>query len=301
MPIEMRTPGTADLADIVRVMGEWQVDGLPMQLHPGDIGWYGRFGAARTAAALRTWTRDGRILAVGLLDGPGLLRVAIDVDTVDDEELALAMTADITRPERGVLPAGPADVEAPASALLQETLAGEGWRSGEPWLQLHLDLPVTIDRPTLRVEVVDADRAAARSAVQRAAFRRSTFTEARWHEMAANPAYADGRCLLGHDADGRAVAAVTVWSAGPGRPGLVEPMGVHEGHRGRGHGRSITLAGARVLQDLGSSSAVVATPASLTGAVRTYLAAGFEARAQVTDRSRPAPPRERGDGADTAG
>jgi hypothetical protein len=43
-----------------------------MQLHPGDVGWFWRFGAEATAAAARTWSRDGRILAVGLLDGPTL-------------------------------------------------------------------------------------------------------------------------------------------------------------------------------------------------------------------------------------
>ena len=70
MPIELHTPGTHDLHAIVQIMGEWQVEGLPMQLHPGDIGWFARFGAAATSAALRTWSRDGRVLAIGLLDGP---------------------------------------------------------------------------------------------------------------------------------------------------------------------------------------------------------------------------------------
>jgi len=39
-----------------------------MQLHPGDLGWFWRFGAEATAAAVRTSSRDGQILAVGLLD-----------------------------------------------------------------------------------------------------------------------------------------------------------------------------------------------------------------------------------------
>lgn len=96
----------------------------------------------------------------------------------------------------------------------------------------------------VRVVVVGPDDVAARTAVQRAASERSTFTDERWHAMAAGPAYADARCLVAHDDDGAAVAAVTVWSAGPGRPGLIEPMGVHRDHRGHGHGRAITLAAA---------------------------------------------------------
>jgi len=44
---------------------------------------------------------------------------------------------------------------------------------------------------------------------------------------------------------------VTVWSAGPGKPGLLEPMGVHQEHRGHGYGKAITVAAAASLQELG--------------------------------------------------
>jgi GNAT superfamily N-acetyltransferase len=37
-------------------------------------------------------------------------------------------------------------------------------------------------------------------------------------------------------------------------------MGVHREHRGHGYGRAITVAAAAVLQDLGSSSAIVCNP-----------------------------------------
>jgi ribosomal protein S18 acetylase RimI-like enzyme len=106
--------------------------------------------------------------------------------------------------------------------------------------------------------------------------------------MAAGIAYQQARCLVGYDDEGVAVAAATVWSAGPGRPGLLEPVGVHRDHRGRRHGRSITLAAAAALQELGASSAIVATPTSNTGAVATYISAGFAAAPAVTDFRRPA-------------
>src|SRR5215472_13661175 len=76
-----------------------------MQLHPGDLGWHWRFGAEATAAAVRTWSRGGQILAVGLLDSPVLLRLAIAPEAQHDEELAQQMAADVTQPERDVLPA----------------------------------------------------------------------------------------------------------------------------------------------------------------------------------------------------
>jgi hypothetical protein len=47
-----------------------------MQLHPGDLGWHWRFGPEATAAAVRTWSRERQILAVGLVDRPGLVRLA---------------------------------------------------------------------------------------------------------------------------------------------------------------------------------------------------------------------------------
>ena len=122
-----------------------------------------------------------------------------------------------------------------------------------------------------------------RTAVQRSAFDRSTFTVERWLTMATGVPYQQARCVLGYDGDDKAVAAATVWSAGPGRPGLLEPMGVHREHRGQGHGRAITLAAAAALREMGSSSAIVATPTSNAAAVATYVAAGFRAVGDVTD------------------
>lgn len=87
--------------------------------------------------------------------------------------------------------------------------------------------------------------------------------------MAAGLPYADARFLVAYDDQGEAVAAVTVWSAGPGRPGLLEPMGVHREHRGHGYGTAITLAAAATLQALGSSSAIVCARSANVGALAT--------------------------------
>jgi len=124
--------------------------------------------------------------------------------------------------------------------------------------------------------------------VQRAAFEQSIFTDERWHAMAAGSPYADARCLVAYDEQGDAVAAVTVWSAGPGKPGLLEPMGVHRDHRGHGFGRAVSVAAAAALQELGSSSAIVATPSSNIGAVATYASAGFRQRPEIRDQYRDA-------------
>ena len=140
----------------------------------------------------------------------------------------------------------------------------------------------------VRIEVIGPEQTQVRTAVQRASFDRSTFTDERWHAMAAGFPYADARCLVAYDDQGNAVAAVTVWSAGPGKPGLLEPMGVHRDHRGHGYGKAITVAAAAALQELGSSSAIVCTPSANVGAVATYKSAGFQQLPEVRDQYRDA-------------
>ncbi|MFF0249674.1 GNAT family N-acetyltransferase [Streptosporangium sandarakinum] len=288
MTIVLGEPEVDGLGEVVDVLREWQHDGAPIQLHPGDLGWFWRFGAEATAAAVRTWSRGGRILAVGLLDGPGLLRLAFAPDAQRDEELARRLVEDVTEPERGVLSAGKADIEAPMRALVQDLLSEAGWNADEPWTPLRRDLTEPVEDPGVRIEVVGPERVHVRTAVQRASFGVSTFTDDRWHAMAAGPPYADARCLVAHDDRGDAVAAVTVWSARPGKPGLLEPMGVHREHRGRGYGTAITVAAAAALRELGSSSAVVCTPSSNVGAVATYVSGGFQRLPEVRDKHRDA-------------
>jgi GNAT superfamily N-acetyltransferase len=289
--IELGIPGVDGLSAALCALREWQYDEAPMQLHPGDLGWFWRFGARATAAAVRTWSRGGRILAVGLLDGPELLRLTIAPDAVRDDELARRLVEDMAEPERGVLKEGTAYVEAPSGALVQDLLFEHGWNVDEPWTPLRRDLSQPVESPGARIAVIGSEEAHVRTAVQRASFDRSTFTDGSWHAMAAGPPYADARCLVAYDGQGHAVAAVTVWSAGPGRPGLLEPMGVHREHRGRGYGKAITVAAAAALRELGSSSAIVCTPSSNAGAVATYRSAGFQPRPEIRDRRRDQPTR----------
>ncbi|WP_211841626.1 GNAT family N-acetyltransferase [Rudaeicoccus suwonensis] len=112
-------------------------------------------------------------------------------------------------------------------------------------------------------------------------------TVATWRALAESPAYSRARCLVGYDANDDAVAATTVWSAGEGRRGLIEPLGAHPDHRGRGYGRRITQAAAAALQELGSSSVAVCTPTANVGGVAAYVSAGFTRLAGVTDFVRP--------------
>jgi ribosomal protein S18 acetylase RimI-like enzyme len=286
MAIALGRPDVEGLSDAVSALREWQSDAAPMQLHPGDLGWCWRFGGEATAAAVRTWSRDEQVLAVGLLDSPTLLRMTMAPDAQHDEELARHLVADTTEPERGVLPAGKVSVEAPTGALVNDLLLEVGWNADEPWTPLRRDLTAPVTDPGVRIEVIGPEQAHVRAAVQRASFDKSTFTDERWHAMAAGMPYADARCLVAYDDKDNAVAAVTVWSAGPGKPGLLEPMGVHREHRGHGYGKAITVAAAAALQELGSSSAIVCTENSNVGAVATYESAGFQRLPERRDRYR---------------
>jgi len=185
-----------------------------------------------------------------------------------------------------VLTEGKAYVEAPRGALVRDLMFAGGWSADAPWTPLRRDLTEKVQDPGVRIEVIGPGQAHVRTAVQRAAFDSSTFTEERWNAMAAGLPYADARCLVACDDQGNAVAAVTVWSAGPGKPGLLEPMGVHREHRGRGYGKAITVAAAAALKELDSSSATVCTRSSNAGAVATYKSAGFRQLPETPDLCR---------------
>lgn len=279
-------PGVEGLSDVVQALREWQFDGTPMQLHPGDLGWNWSFGAATLAAALWTWSRDKCILGVGLLDSPRLLRVAIAPAAQHDEALAQQIVADVTRTERGVLPHGEASIEARFGERLRGLLFDNGWENEEPWTPLRRDLADPVEDCGLRIEVAGPELASVRVALQRAAIDNSTFSLQRWNAMVAGSPYVDARCLVAFDDQNRAVAVVTVWSAGPGKPGLLEPMGVHREHRGHGFGTAITVAAASALREMGSSSATVCTKRSNVGAVKTYQSAGFHQLPDVADLHR---------------
>lgn len=289
MTTTLATPRPEDLPAVVATLATWQRDGLPVQLHPGDLGWAWQIGAAALAPRVRTWHDGvGRLAVVGFLDGEGLVRLGLDPGRDDDEALASAVAADLVDPGRGVLPDGAAAVEARLGQALHASLVAHGWVDDEPWTPLVLDLAAPVEAPSsIRVEVVGPDLVDACVAVHTAGFERSRFTGERWRTTAAGPAFADARCLLARNEAGDAVATATVWSAGAGRPGLIEPLSVARDHRGQGHGRALTVAAAAHLRELGASSTTVATPSANVGAVATYRSAGMRELPQVRDLRRP--------------
>lgn len=289
-----RVSDAAAATDVLNALAAWQDHSSTVPLHPGDVGWLWRLGERTALAALRVWRAAGVPVAVGILDGPDLLRVALAPHARDDVALAERLAGDLESDVAGVLPAGDASIEARLAPALRRVLTERGWTLDEAWTPLRcatdaaasdpLGPGVAVERlgPTASGSLV-ADRVAA----HRAAFPASLLTAGAWHVMAGGPAYAAAHCVVA-SVDGEPAAAATVWSAGPGRPGLIEPLGVHSEHRGRGLGRAITRAAVRALGDLGSPVALVCTPAANTGGVAAYRSAGFEQLPESRDLRRPA-------------
>ncbi|MEO6958014.1 MAG: hypothetical protein ABI137_14820 [Antricoccus sp.] len=116
-----------------------------------------------------------------------------------------------------------------------------GWRVGEQWTPLRRDLAARLPDPGVRIGLVGPQQAHLRAAVHQASFGSAEFTEDRWRGMADGLPYAHARGLVAFNTSGDAVAAAAVWSAGMGKPGVLEPLGVHSAHRGHGYGQAIRL------------------------------------------------------------
>lgn len=295
MRLKLRTPSGAELVRITDLMSTWQTDPWVGHLHPGDLGWRTLVGAEATAEDLRVWSVGARTVAVGLIDD-GVLRLALDLAAADDDDAAAHLACTLEDSAQDLFSDGEWLVEARGATALRRLLIASGWTDDEPWSPLALDLSVTrlpLPTRTLRVERVGLEAAEDWTSVHWSAFQGTPFTgerrdrfTSRWGTMLTGPLADRAQCLMGYDEQGQHVAVATVWSAGQGRPGLIEPMGVHRDHHGHGYGTAITVAGARALQLAGASSAVVAAEDSNPAVLATYRAAGFRSLGTVRDLRR---------------
>lgn len=295
MSVELTTPLVEDLPRVIAALATFQGDDTAAaQLHPGDLGWCMGDGAAAVARLLRVWSRDGCPVAIGLLDavtGASVIRLAVAPTVREDETVAARIADDLGG--RDLLSREAASAEVRFGSALQQALRERGWNDGDGWACFTLDLSCPLPSHPLRQVVVDGSvpRAAPDAVVRdmvrahRAAWKRSTLTVEKWHEMAVGPAFRQGRWIVLY-AEDVPVATAAVWSAGPGRPGLIEPLGVDRDHRGQGYGRAIVNACAAELGDMGASSMRVATPVTQWPAVPLY-ATTMRQLPDVPDLNRP--------------
>ena len=299
MTLSVETPARNQLMELVEELAQWHQIPWAGQLHPGDLGWHSSVGAERSASDLRVWKNGTRPVALGMLDGPGLIRLATAPDCMADTSLAHAMAGDLENPS-GLFPEDLVNVgEARGATALQAELRRRDWTEDEEWTPLVLELTgeprwERLEQSGLRTEIVDAEGSAEWTAVHWSSFKGTPYTDEareafmrRWYTLMTGPFSGRAQSLIGYDSTGAAVAVTTVWSAGEGRPGLVEPMGVHRDHQGKGYGVAITQAGAQALHQAGASAAAVVAENSNPAALATYTAAGFTAGASVSDLARP--------------
>lgn len=292
------TPDIAELTSVAEQLSRWQHDPWPGHLHPGDLGWHSGVDPAQMARDLHVWSIDGSPVVIAMLDGPEVLRLAVDPARADDPALAAQLARDLTEPGLGIFPGPEAIVEARGAGALRRALRASGWVEDAPWTPFALNLSRGVDRGRLqrsglRVRAAGVDAAAAWTSIHWSSFKGTTYDDgsrerfmARWTQIMTGPFADRAHSLIGYDEHDVPVAVTTVWTAGPGRPGLIEPMGVARDHHGHGYGTAITLAGADVLARHGASSAVVATENRRPAALATYLSAGFVAHDAVTDLKR---------------
>lgn len=168
---QLTVPQASDLTEIGNTLGQWQSDGAPIHLHPGDLGWYSLRGAETTARDLRVWRTGGDILAVGLLDGANLLRLAVHPSLRRDDSLARDIQSDIESPNTRVFADGAAIVEARGAAALCDRLTESGWATDEPWTPLQRDLSQAVEAPDMTVVTASAGDAEAWASIHWSAFR----------------------------------------------------------------------------------------------------------------------------------
>jgi ribosomal protein S18 acetylase RimI-like enzyme len=271
MTLRHRPLGRVDAVAALLPLAEWTpATSTAGPLHPGDIGWFLRFDEAQVAAALRLWSDDTGPVAVTLLD-TGVLRAALAPRAVHDQRLAEALADEWER----LLGDDESWCDAPTGSAVVGAMVERGWQldPDEPWVHLvATELPGTIADGVALVTAADA---ADRVAVQRAAFEGSTFTLQRRQLMTDSAAAQLCVDVLVRTADGAAAAGATGWLAGTGRCALLEPVGTHPDHRGRGYGLAAVRGACAELARVGAAAVAVLTPSSNTAAVALYTSAGF--------------------------
>jgi len=280
--ITRRTFGRADCAELVAALSTWQpFGGHVTGLHPGDIGWHLRLPDEQIDGTLHGWWRGDRLVAVALIEGV-IARPQIAPGCGTDREVCEAVATVVAG-----MPGDEVWTDAEPGSLLRTLLVARGWElDRDVWVALHLpftagwdELAPAVLREAAAVEGVaptatDAD-VHDRVAVQQVAFRQSTFAVEAWHRMAAGPGFDPSLDLLARDDDGVPVAAATAWAAGRDRCGILEPVGTHHEHRGRGHGRRVVLAAINALHRTGASGVAVATPGRNQPGIALYRSCGL--------------------------
>lgn len=275
MTVAVETVPPAGAGELICALKEWAPPRCYVTgLHAGDVGWQLRMSDPDDDGGFVAVRDTGELVAVALHDSPSAFRPLVRPDRIFDSAVAEALAAYV----EGMPHDADAYTDAVTGSAYRSLLSAAGWQlDPDPWVVLYRALSAVDGQfadalcSTLATEQDVIDRVG----VQRAAFAGSTFTVQRWHQMAAGPGFDPAYEYLRRSAAGAPVAAATGWSAGPGKCGILEPVGTHPDHAGVGHGKAVSMAAIAALARGGASGVTVHTPASNEAAVRTYESCGL--------------------------
>ena len=225
------TPTVDLLPLIAEQLSLWQRDPWAGHIHPGDLGWHSSVGPEQMAKDLRVWTLEGVPIAMGMLDGSEVLRMAIDPSLANDKNVADRLAHNLNEPDSGLFTGGEAIIEARGAHALSAALKAAGWVDDEPWTPMALDLTgaldmTRLDRSGIRVEQACPAAADVWTSIHWSSFKgtpyddeaRSRFVQ-RWTRLMTGPFADRAHSLVAYDPDGTPVAVTTVWTAGDEGPG----------------------------------------------------------------------------------
>ncbi|GAA2143845.1 hypothetical protein GCM10009844_16710 [Nocardioides koreensis] len=251
--------------------------------HPGQLAWSARYALpADLDHGPVALFRDpaGPVVAWAWAEAPDWLELC--VDPAHSEVAAEAARWFLGLGAKGPVRTMVLETEAHVLAGLAE----EGFEVEEqPWFTHHsLDLgslPPAADLPGYSFRAVAPGEAEDRAACHRAAWAppggSSRVSGAAYQRLMATPPYRPDLDWVAVDGAGAMVASCLVWLDDRTGVALVEPVGCHPDHRGRGLAAAVSLSALRAARDLGGRTGLVCPRGDdgYPGPQRLYQAMGF--------------------------
>ena len=232
----------------------WTPDGFR---HPGQLAWSLGYALPEDLdhGPVRLWYDGDEVAAYAWLEDPIWAEICVHPSAA---ALVPEVAAWLAETAEGALTSMIGENE----AWLVEGLVAAGWSLTHeaPWMTQHsldlADLPPlpTLDGYTFRA--IRTDEAAARAACHRGAWEGSKVSEAAYRRLMTLPPYRpELDWVVEHD--GEMVASALVWwDEGTGST-LVEPVGTHPAHQGRGLAGAVSVAALTAARDLGATHGLV--------------------------------------------
>jgi GNAT superfamily N-acetyltransferase len=179
-------------------------------------------------------------------------------------------------------------------------LEAAGWTSTReaPWMTQHtLDLsglPPVPSVPGYSFRAISTDEAVARSACHRDAWEGSKVTEGAYRRLMTLQPYRpelDWVAQIEAECEGEMVASALVWLDESTGSALVEPVGTHSEHRGRGLAAAVSIAALTAARDLGGTQGLVIPRGDddYPAPGRVYRSIGFKPGPRTVRLARDAP------------